>query len=101
MTDQPLDDRKHDGKAGSSPIRRFDHPDLSVTPGSRGLQGCVADPFERRRMMQWNRDIGGFPVDQDAIAVDPSSFDVIHVVVYDEAIDGMDQLPIADIREEI
>src|SRR5262245_11948744 len=51
--------------------------------------------------MQWSSNIGGFPVDQDPIAINPSTFDVIHIVVYDESIGGMDQLPVADVRKEI
>src|SRR5436190_10359388 len=101
MTNQPFDDRKNDGKARSLPVGYFDHLDPSVTPGRRGRQGCVADAFERRWLMQWNGEIGGFPVDQDAITVDPSALDVIHIVVYDEAIDGTNELPVADVREEI
>src|SRR4030095_3756775 len=38
---------------------------------------------------------------EDAIAIDPPPLDVIDVVVYDEAIDGMHQLPVPDVGKEV
>src|SRR4029450_6409738 len=100
-TDQSLQDRKYRGEVRSLPVRYFDHPDLLVAPDGRRLQRRITDSLERRCPMQWSCDVGRLPFDEDAIAIDPPPLDVIDVVVYDEAIDGMHQLPVPDVGKEV
>ncbi|MCR4322238.1 MAG: hypothetical protein NUV74_18115 [Candidatus Brocadiaceae bacterium] len=65
------------------------------------MQGYVANALILGCVLQRHRDIDRLTTDQDAIPVDPTPDDVIYVVVNDKEIDCMDQLPVADIWEEI
>ena len=52
-------------------------------------------------MLKWNSNVNRFAEIQYSISIDPPPCDVTHIIVNDETIHGMDQLPIADIGEEI
>jgi hypothetical protein len=67
----------------------------------RWVQGGITDAFERRGLMQGRSDKDRFAIDQDAVTVNPSPFDVIDIIIDDKAIHGMDQLPVTDIWEKI
>jgi hypothetical protein len=75
--------------------------DQFVTPSEAGLKSSVADEFKRRCLGKRGRDVRRFVIDKNPIAVDPSSLDVVHIVVYDESINRMDQLPIPNVRKEV
>ena len=61
----------------------------------------VADQCERAGVLDGDGEERRLSVDQQPVTVDPTLLDVGDVVVDDEAIYGVNQLEVADVRKQI
>ena len=70
-------------------------------PGSVRSQAEVFDYAILGRLLQRYADHMFFPVHNDSVPIDPPAVDEVHSVQQNKFVDGVDQLEIADIGEQI